>query len=81
MTNPGWYVIIWVANGGSCWGGNGRSSLRFNVEKKAASLYSAGGGYFFMYPRIPKIIVAIRSKSANTSKAVMAITSLVPREE
>ena len=45
------------------------SPLRFKVERKAAAYL--GGGYFFMYPKIPKITTASRFKSEITSKAVM----------
>lgn len=72
-------AIIRTANGGSC---RERAVVPHSIycREKAASL-STGSGYFFMYPRIPKMIVAIKSRSAMTSKAVMAITSLLPREE
>ena len=56
---------------------SGRSSDRFYVEKKAASLQGARLVYFFMYPRIPKTIVAINCKSPKTSIVDIAITSLL----
>ena len=56
---------------------SGRSSDRFYVEKNAASLQGARLVYFFMYPRIPKTIVAINCKSPKTSIVDIAITSLL----
>ena len=50
--------------------GAGRSRIKFRAcEKRRCRL---GDGYFFMYSRIPKMIVAINVRSAITSKIVTA---------
>ena len=56
--------------------GSDRRSFRFDFVSRKAALLLLGGGYFFMYPRIPKTITQSRFRSASTSSTVMAITSV-----
>lgn len=49
--------------------GADRSPLQVYSLKESRCLL--GGGYFFMYPRIPKITAQSRFKSARTSKTLM----------